>query len=85
VPFVVTPVDTDAANQNLPLSFDIALGVRQGDDSLKRQLDAELERRRIEIRDLLISFGIPQLNLPQARIAGYRICDFPGSFWQASV
>jgi mxaJ protein len=71
VPLAVTPVDSDSANPQLPLSFDIALGVRKGNDALKQQLNLELERRRVQIRQLLISFGIPQLNLPQARITGY--------------
>ena len=71
VPLVVTPIEDDPANPSLPLSFDIAAGVRKGDDRLKQELDDELERRRTEIQHLLLSYGVPQLSLPQARIAGY--------------
>jgi mxaJ protein len=71
VPLVVSPIEADEANPNLPLDFDIAAGVRKQDDMLRQQLDSELQRRRTEIQHLLVSYGIPQLSLPQARTAGY--------------
>jgi mxaJ protein len=71
VPLVVSPIEGDSSNPNLPLSFDIAAGVRKEDDMLKQQLDSELQRRRTEIQHLLVSYGIPQLSLSQARTAGY--------------
>jgi ABC-type amino acid transport substrate-binding protein len=71
VPLAVTSIEDDPANPGLPLSFDIAAGVRRGDDKLKQQLDDELERRRTEIQHLLLSYGVPQMSLPQARTAGY--------------
>jgi quinoprotein dehydrogenase-associated probable ABC transporter substrate-binding protein len=60
VPLDVTPIAADASDANLPLSFEIAIGVRHGAHSLKQKLDAELERRQPEIRALLLSYGIPQ-------------------------
>ncbi len=71
VPLVVSPIEGDPANPNLPLDFDIAAGVRKQDDMLRQQLDSELQRRRTEIHHLLVSYGIPQLSLPQGRTAGY--------------
>jgi len=71
VPLVVLPIEGDSSDPTLPLSFDIAAGVRKEDDMLKQQLDGELHRRRTEIQHLLVSYGIPQLSLPQARTAGY--------------
>jgi quinoprotein dehydrogenase-associated probable ABC transporter substrate-binding protein len=71
VPLVVSPIQGDSSNPNLPLSFDIAAGVRKEDDMLKQQLDSELQHRRTEIQHLLVSYGIPQLSLQQARTAGY--------------
>jgi mxaJ protein len=71
VPLVVAPIKSDPSNPNLPLAFDIAAGVRKQDDMLKQQLDSELERRRTEIQHLLVSYGIPQLSLAQARSTGY--------------
>ena len=71
VPLIVSPIEGDSSNPNLPLSFDIAAGVRKEDDMLKHQLDSELQRRRTEIQHLLVSYGIPQLSLTQARATGY--------------
>ena len=71
VPLAISPIEGDSANPNLPLDFDIAAGVRKQDDVLRQQLDSELQRRRTEIQQLLVSYGIPQLSLPQARTAGY--------------
>jgi len=71
VPLVVSSIEADPSNPGLPLSFDIAAGVRKEDDMLKQQLDSELQRRRTEIQHLLVSYGIPQLSLSQARTAGY--------------
>jgi mxaJ protein len=71
VPLVVSPIEGDPSNPNLPLSFDIAAGVRKEDETLKQQLDSELQRRRTEIHHLLVSYGIPQLSLSQARATGY--------------
>jgi mxaJ protein len=71
VPLVVSPIEGDSLNPSLPLTFDIAAGVRKEDDLLKQQLDSELQRRRTEIQHLLVSYGIPQLSLSQARTAGY--------------
>jgi mxaJ protein len=71
VPLVVSPMEVDSSNPKLPLSFDIAAGVRKEDDMLKQQLDSELQRRRTEIQHLLVSYGIPQLSLSQARATGY--------------
>ena len=71
VPLVVSPIELDPSNANLPLTFDIAAGVRREDDMLKQQLDSELQRRGTEIQQLLVSYGIPQLSLQPARTAGY--------------
>ncbi|MGC2372169.1 MAG: quinoprotein dehydrogenase-associated putative ABC transporter substrate-binding protein [Candidatus Sulfotelmatobacter sp.] len=71
VPLIVSPIEGDSSNPNLPLSFDIAAGVRKEDDMLKQQLDSEFQRRRTEIQHLLVSYGIPQLSLSQARATGY--------------
>lgn len=59
VPLRVDAIDGDPAYPLLPLAFDIGIGVRRGEDELKQRLDAELERRRTEIDDLLRSYGMP--------------------------
>jgi mxaJ protein len=69
VPLDITPIEPDPANPALHLTFDIGLGVREGDSALKNQLDAELLRRHTEIEAILRSYGIPQLNLAASSAA----------------
>jgi quinoprotein dehydrogenase-associated probable ABC transporter substrate-binding protein len=63
VPLDITPIDGDPAHPALPLTFDIGMGVREGDIALKQRLDTELIRRHDEIQQILRSYGIPQLNM----------------------
>jgi quinoprotein dehydrogenase-associated probable ABC transporter substrate-binding protein len=62
VPLEITPIDGDPTLPNLPFHFDIAIGVREGDQALKQSLDAELVRRRAAIHKILNSYGIPQFD-----------------------
>jgi quinoprotein dehydrogenase-associated probable ABC transporter substrate-binding protein len=66
VPLRVTIIDPDPRDPTLPMAFDIAIGVRTADQELTQQLNAELDRRRPEIRRLLQAYGIPQAALPLA-------------------
>jgi mxaJ protein len=63
VPLDITPISDDPANPNLPFHFDIGIGVREGNDSLKKVLDGELTRRHGDIVRILSGYGIPQLAL----------------------
>jgi mxaJ protein len=63
IPLDITPIDGDPAHPSLPLTFDIGMGVREGDAELKQRLNAELLRRHTEIEHILRSFGIPQLSM----------------------
>jgi mxaJ protein len=47
----------------LPFVFDIAMGVRRGDDAFKRELDGILQRRQPEIDRLLHAYGVPTLPI----------------------
>jgi mxaJ protein len=62
VPLTLTAVAGDPMHPQLPFSFDIGIGVRAGDEALRKQLDAEIVRRQSDIRKLLTSFGIPQTS-----------------------
>lgn len=61
VPLQITPLSDDPKLPGLPFHFDIALGVRRGDHAFEQQLNAELARRAPEIRQILNSFGVPQV------------------------
>jgi hypothetical protein len=56
-------VENDPAHPDMPLAFEIAIGIRPGNVALKQRLEDELKRRHSEILQLLRSHGIPQLVL----------------------
>ena len=60
IPLDLTPIEKDAAHPDLPLTFDICLGVRKGDVALRDRLNAELTRRHAEIERILVSYGLPR-------------------------
>jgi quinoprotein dehydrogenase-associated probable ABC transporter substrate-binding protein len=57
----VVPVSPQVDVPFLPFVFDISMGVRRGDDSLRARLDEVIERRQADIRRLLESYGVPLL------------------------
>jgi mxaJ protein len=61
VPLAITPIADDPVHPDIPLHFDIAIGVRRNDADLKKTLDGELERRRPDIEQILRAYGIPLL------------------------
>lgn len=65
IPLDLTPIASDPAHPDLPLAFDIGIGVRTNDMALKQRLDAELVRRHAEIEAILRSYGIPQADRSQ--------------------
>jgi quinoprotein dehydrogenase-associated probable ABC transporter substrate-binding protein len=55
----LVPVSPQVDTPLLPMAFDIAMGVRRGDTTLRDALDEVIVRRRHEIRALLDRFGVP--------------------------
>ena len=66
VPLEVTPVAPQIDLPFLPFVYDIALGVKRGNDSLRVELDAVLARRRDEIGRLLDEYGVPRVGVPRS-------------------
>lgn len=60
----MTPVTDTQQFAPLKFSFAIAIGVRKGDDTLRRRLDEVLQRKGEEIATLLASFGVPNSREP---------------------
>jgi quinoprotein dehydrogenase-associated probable ABC transporter substrate-binding protein len=60
VPLEVVPVPSGKAD--LPFAFDISLGVRKGDEALRKQLEQVLDRKQVEIHKILKDFGVPLLE-----------------------
>ena len=60
VPLELVPVPSDEGD--LPFAFDISMGVRRGEETLKVQLEAVLDRKRAEIRKILEDYGVPLMH-----------------------
>lgn len=61
VPLEIAPVSPERDGPGLPFVFRIAMGVRKGNETLRRELDAILQRRRAEIDGILAEFGVPRV------------------------
>ena len=55
----VVPVSPALDRPALPFTFDISMGVRQGEDAFKSELEGILDRRRNDIKKILDEYGIP--------------------------
>ena len=64
IPLAVTPVDVISPDPKMPFTFAISMGVRHGDRTLLQQLNAEIQRREPQIRQMLKSYGVPLLATP---------------------
>jgi mxaJ protein len=60
-PLELIPVSPPSDLPFLPFVYDISMGVRRGDEALRTELEAILERRRPEIETILDTFGVPRL------------------------
>jgi mxaJ protein len=67
VPLRLLPVEPQSDSPFLPFVFDIALGVRRSDSTLRASLDSVLMHRHAEIGRILDAYGIPRVG---ATIAG---------------
>lgn len=61
-PLTLTPVLPHVDLPFTPFVFDIAMGVRRGDSTLRAQLDTALTRHRVDIRAILRDYGVPVLT-----------------------
>jgi len=59
VPLEVTPITDVSGFGPLLFKYQIAMGVRYGDDALKAQLNRILVNRKAEIRNILQNYGVP--------------------------
>jgi mxaJ protein len=59
VPLEVVPVSPRIDLPYLPLIYDIAMGVRRKDDTLRNALDDIIRRKRPQIDSILAAYGVP--------------------------
>jgi mxaJ protein len=62
VPLQVAPVRPQFDGPQLPMVWDISMGVRKEDEALRQEIDAALERRRADIDAILNEYGVPRLD-----------------------
>jgi len=65
VPLRIVPVTPQMDRSYLPFVFDIAMGVRRGDNDLRDQVEQVLEKRRAEIDRVLSDYGVPRVDVGQ--------------------
>jgi mxaJ protein len=58
----VVPISSPIDANILPMTFAVSMGVRKGDQPLRAELNAALERNRPQIEQILTRFGVPQLT-----------------------
>ncbi|NUS38940.1 MAG: quinoprotein dehydrogenase-associated putative ABC transporter substrate-binding protein [Lysobacter sp.] len=61
VPLTLVPVTPWLDGPQLPMAFDVSMGVRREDRALRRELDAALERNRDAIARILDAYHVPRL------------------------
>jgi mxaJ protein len=59
-PLSIYPVPFDAAALDLPMTFDIAAGVRKGDEQLAQDLNKAITAHRADIDAILARYGVPR-------------------------
>jgi mxaJ protein len=65
VPLRINPVSPQIDLPYLPFVFDISMGVRKGEDTLREELNAFISRRSREIGKILDSYGVPRVGYGQ--------------------
>jgi mxaJ protein len=61
----IVPVSPEIDLPFLPFVFDIAVGVRRGDEAFRDQLDEILRRNRDRVEKILDEYGVPRVGVNQ--------------------
>lgn len=70
VPLAMAPVSPALDQSFLPMEYDIAMGVRHGEQAFKAEVEAALARRHDDIQKILGAYGIPQVAYIDMQEAG---------------
>ncbi|CDX30253.1 Extracellular solute-binding protein family 3 [Mesorhizobium sp. ORS 3359] len=62
VPLRITPVAPRIDGPQLPMIYDISMGVRREDDALRSDVNSALARHKAEIDALLAQYGVPRID-----------------------
>jgi hypothetical protein len=55
-------VPVPSGKTDLPFAFDMSMGVRQNDEALAAQLEKVIEKKQVEINQILKEYGVPLLD-----------------------
>src|SRR3954470_10522793 len=64
---VLTP--TPRMDDTLPMTFDVSMGVKNGNDALKTEVERALTSRRETIEGILDRFGVPRVDSSPSRVS----------------
>lgn len=64
LPLSISPVRPQIDGPQLPMIYDISMGVRREDEPLRHEIDAALEKRRAEVDAVLAHYGVPRIDRP---------------------
>jgi mxaJ protein len=67
VPLTITTAEQPPDLRLVPFAYDIAMGVRKGDEALRARLDTVIVRRRAAIDSILDAYGVPRVSAPPTR------------------
>ena len=70
VPLSIVGVSPQIDQSYLPFVFDIAMGVRRGDNELRDQIESVIEKRRAEIDHILAEYGVPRVGAERGGAGG---------------
>jgi mxaJ protein len=62
VPLQVAPVRPQFDGPQLPMVWDISMGLRKDDEALREDIDAALSRRRADVDAILSAYRVPRLD-----------------------
>lgn len=62
VPLAVTPVDATYDAPELPMAFDVSMGLRLDEGALRLRLEQAIARRKTDIDRVLADYGVPRLD-----------------------
>jgi mxaJ protein len=62
VPLRITPVTPRIDGPQLPMIYDISMGVRRDDDALRGDVNSALARHKVEVDAVLAAYGVPRLD-----------------------
>ena len=66
----LVPVSPQIDLPFLPFVFDIALGVRRGEDEFRVELERAMAKRRPEIDSILVAYGVPLMTRTSQTVRG---------------